>query len=99
MLAAMVVVIFEPSGRRVEMPAGSTLLDAARAAELPIARACGADGICGRCALHVLAGAARLARESDAEVAVRRRNRIEDGARLACRTRVRGDVVVTASYW
>jgi uncharacterized 2Fe-2S/4Fe-4S cluster protein (DUF4445 family) len=95
----MVIVAFEPSGARIAVPAGSTLLDAARAVALPVARACGEDGICGRCALRVIAGADHLEAESADDAAVRRRNRVEDGARLACRTRVRGDVVVTASYW
>lgn len=96
----MPVVAFQPSGRTVEVPAGSTLLEAALAAGLPIARACGADGLCGRCAVRVLAGAlAGVDVASESETATRRRNRIDPALRLACRARVLGDVEVTASYW
>jgi 2Fe-2S ferredoxin len=93
-------VSFQPSGRTVEVPAGSTLLDAAVSAGLPIARACGADGLCGRCGLRILAGAETgIGVESDLEAAARRRNRLDPTLRLACRARVHGDVEVTAAYW
>ena len=83
------------------MPAGSTLLDAAIAAGLPIARACGADGLCGRCGVRILggAGADAIAPASDAEAATRRRNRLDPELRLACQVAVHGDLAVTASYW
>lgn len=93
-------VSFQPSGRAVEVPAGSTLLEAALAAGLPIARACGADGLCGRCGVRVLAGAGTgVDAASDAEAATRRRNRLDPELRLACLARVLGDIEVTASYW
>ncbi len=91
-------VTFQPSARSIEVPAGSTLLDAALAAGLPIARACGADGLCGRCGVRVLAGAG-VDGESAAEAATRRRNRLDPDLRLACLARVRGDVEVAAAYW
>lgn len=95
----MPLVSFQPSGRAIEVPAGSTLLDAALAVGLPIARACGADGLCGRCGVRVLRGADAVDAESAAELATRRRNRLDPALRLACRARVRADVEVTASYW
>ena len=66
---------------------------------LPLASACGADGICGRCALRVLTGAAALSAPDGNEAEVKRRNRIDPELRLACRAAVNGPVVVTASYW
>lgn len=93
----MVKVSFQPSGRSIAVPAGTALLDAVVAAGLPIARGCGADGLCGRCGVRVLAGA--VDPESDAESATKRRNRIDPAVRLACRTHVHGDVQLTASYW
>jgi ferredoxin, 2Fe-2S len=90
---------FHPTGRVVEVPGGTTLLEAARRAGLPIARSCGADGLCSRCALVVLSGAEALEPESDAERRTKARNRLPAEWRLACRARVAGDVEVTASYW
>lgn len=95
----MVKVSFQPSGRSVDVPAGTTLLDAVVAAGLPIARACGADGLCGRCGVRIVTGAAGVDPESEAESASKRRNRIDPALRLACRARVHADVQLTASYW
>jgi len=90
---------FQPSGRCVEAPAGSTLLEAVLAAELPIARACSAEALCGRCGVRVLSGAGELEPESPAEQRGKQRNRISPELRLACQARLRGDVEVTALYW
>jgi ferredoxin len=95
----MVRVRFQPSGRHVDVPAGSILIDAVLAAGLPIARGCGADGLCARCGVRALAGVESLSREAPDESAAKRRNRVGPELRLACRARVGGDVEVTAPYW
>ncbi len=79
------------------MPAGTTLLEATRLAGLPLARACGADGLCARCGVEILRGAAGP--ETDAERGAKARNRTPSNLRLACRVRVSGDVAVRARYW
>jgi adenylate cyclase len=89
-----------PSERTLEIEAGEmTLLEATRAAGLPIASACGENGACARCGLEILAGAAALDTESEREQRIKQRNRIEPALRLACRVRPRGDVTVRAGYW
>jgi 2Fe-2S ferredoxin len=90
---------FQPSGALLRVRAGTTLLEAARRAGLPMASSCGADGICGRCGVRVLAGADALSAEAANEIEVKRRNRIDPELRLACRAGVHGPVAVTASYW
>jgi ferredoxin len=90
-------VSFQPSGCSIEVPAGSTILDATVAAGLPIARACRADGLCARCGVRIVSGAVDA--EGEAEANAKRRNRLDPGLRLACRAHVVGDVEVTASYW
>ena len=92
-------VSFQPTGLTLLVPAGTTLLEAARRADLPIAQACSAAGLCSRCALHVIGSTAGLSAENNHEVAVKRRNRLDTEVRLACQARVAGDVEVTASYW
>ncbi len=81
------------------MPPGTTLLEAARRAELPVASACGADGLCGRCGMRILSGDDGLPREREDEERVKRLNRVDPNERLACRVAPTGDVEVTASYW
>ncbi len=88
---------FVPSGRTLEVERGTLVVDAVRAAGLPIARACGDDLICARCGVRVLAGT--VARESAAERESKRRNRIAPELRLACAIRVRGDLELSADYW
>ena len=93
----MPCVRFAPSGQKLEVERGTLVVDAVRAAGLPIARACGDDLICARCGVRVLAGT--VARESAAERESKRRNRIAPELRLACAIRVRGDLELTADYW
>ena len=78
---------------------GTTLLEAARRAALPVASACGADGVCGRCGLQILEGADTLAPVTERERKIKAANRVDDELRLACRIAVASDLVVTAPYW
>ena len=94
-----VEVRFQPSGRSLRVALGTTLLEAARSAGLPMASACGADGVCGRCAVELLEGAQNVSTETPAETRVMRDNRVAAERRLACRAHVAGPVAVTASYW
>ena len=90
---------FPTRGRSVSVPSGTLLIDAVRSAELPIASACRADGLCGRCGVAIVAGAGEVAPESPEESRAKQRNRIDPRLRLACRIRVCADVSVTAPYW
>jgi ferredoxin len=90
---------FQPSGRSVRILQGTTLLEAARQAGLPMASSCGADGVCGRCGVTVLTGADAVSPETGNEAEVKRRNRVEPSQRLACRAQVNASVEITASYW
>lgn len=82
-----------------EVPEGATLLDAARAAGLPIARACTGRGLCGRCDLEILEGRGALSPEEPDERETLTRDRLAASRRLACQARVHGPVLATASYW
>jgi uncharacterized 2Fe-2S/4Fe-4S cluster protein (DUF4445 family) len=90
---------FSPSGRGVRVPLGTTLWKAIRSAGLPVASACGADGICGRCGVTVIEGGDSLSAETLWETEVKQRNRVDSSQRLSCRCVVNGDLLVTASYW
>lgn len=83
----------------MRVPAGTSLLEAARRAELPVASACGADGVCGRCGLEILAGGDSIEAETERERDIKHRNRIETSLRLSCRVSVSHDLTVTAPYW
>jgi ferredoxin len=93
------LVRFLPSQRSLVVPPGTTLLEAARAAGLPMASGCGADGLCGRCVVRILRGAERLHPESDLERRGKRRNRVSGELRLACRVTPTDEVEITTPYW
>jgi uncharacterized 2Fe-2S/4Fe-4S cluster protein (DUF4445 family) len=100
-----VEVRFQPSkkagkaGKRVFVPPGTLILDAARQAGMPMASACGANGLCARCGVNVLDGAEWISSETPDEVEAKKANRIDPSQRLSCRVTVSGDVKITAPYW
>jgi ferredoxin len=89
---------FRPSGRSVRVAAGTTLLEAARAAGLPAARACGGEILCGRCTCMLLGEAAAPA-ESEDERRAKARNRVDPDKRLACAVRIERDLEASAPGW
>ena len=84
-------VIFQPFGRQVEVAAGQTLLEAARAAGIEMNSPCGGKGTCGGCRVEI----PHLA-PPPTEVDVRRLSAEELGrnVRLACQTRVTRNLTV-----
>ena len=74
-------------------------MEAVKRAGLPIAEACGADGLCGRCGVRVIGAADALSEETGTEKDAKLRNRIDPALRLACLVQVAGDIDVTADYW
>ena len=89
----------QPARVTVRVAEGTTLLEAARAAGLPIASACSGVALCARCGLSVLAGAEALDPEQADESRQKQRNRVPPEQRLACRAGVHGDVTASAAYW
>ncbi len=91
---------FQPSEQVLDFEPGTmTLLELVRDAGLPIASACGENGACARCGLAILEGAEGLEPETEREIRIKHRNRIDAHLRLACRVRPERDLVVRATYW
>jgi uncharacterized 2Fe-2S/4Fe-4S cluster protein (DUF4445 family) len=82
-----VLVDFQPVGKRVEVPAGATLIDAARHAGIGLSSTCGGEGTCGRCRVVVMAG--EMPAPSDADRRFLSQVEIDGGQRMACRAVVR----------
>ena len=97
-------VVFMPSGRRGEFPAGTPVLTAARSLGVDIDSVCGGRAICGRCQVSLSTGefaklgiTSREAHLGEATAAEQKYDRIKglaEGRRLSCQAVVRGDIVI-----
>lgn len=88
--AAPASLAFQRSGRRVELPMATTLLDAAEAAGVDLPSEC-RSGVCGQCKTRVLSGPTVGGTGGPLSAAERAR-----GLVLACQAQPRGDVVIDA---
>jgi uncharacterized 2Fe-2S/4Fe-4S cluster protein (DUF4445 family) len=80
--------LYEPSGRRVRVPAGVTLFDAASWNGIAIDSTCGGHGTCKKCKVQVLDGAAPPTALDERAFS---QDELRDGWRLACRAEAAGD--------
>jgi uncharacterized 2Fe-2S/4Fe-4S cluster protein (DUF4445 family) len=82
----------EPVGRRVEIAAGDSLLDAARAAGVDLVAVCGGEGWCYTCVVRP--GAGNYSPVTSVERDGLSPDRLAAGYRLACQCRPSSDVAV-----
>ncbi|MEZ5250774.1 MAG: 2Fe-2S iron-sulfur cluster-binding protein [Ilumatobacteraceae bacterium] len=100
----MARVVFTPSGLDGDVPAGTSVLDAARRCGVDLDSVCGGRGICGRCQVELHPGSyakwaievddASLSPFTDTEQAYADRKGLKPDRRLGCSALVVGDVVV-----
>jgi uncharacterized 2Fe-2S/4Fe-4S cluster protein (DUF4445 family) len=81
---------FEPLGRRAEIPAGRTLLDAAQSAGVGLAAVCGGVGTCNECRIRLVAG--MLTSPTGVELDALSPADLAAGFRLACQAKPLSDV-------
>ena len=90
-----VTIVLQPEGRRVEMPAGATVMDAARKAGINIMAPCGGIGECGKCKVEIFRGEIP---ETQADRFWLTKKELQRGFRLACMAKVDEDVVVRIPF-
>jgi len=99
-----VMVIFQPSGRRGEVPKGITLIEASRLLGVDIEALCGEKKICGKCVVRIEEGyfekygiqssmshVSPWLEEEDKFITPEKR---EKGFRLSCSAQIEGDILV-----
>jgi len=91
MMKTFAHVTFEPEGRRVRVPVGTSLLEAANLAGTPLESPCGGLGICGKCRVQIVQGETLPNPEEERLLTP---EELAAGLRLACRREVQGDTVV-----
>jgi len=88
-------ITFTNTNQTFEVEEGSTILEAAKDHHVPIDSACGGLGACSTCHVHVLNGMENLSEMTEEE-----EDRLDTAegvtlqSRLACQSRIHGDVVV-----
>ncbi len=88
---ARVDLLFEPGGRRVRVPAGVTVFDAASWNGIAIDSTCGGHGTCKKCKVRMVDGAAA---PSALDIRAFSPDELRAGWRLACRVQAGGDARV-----
>jgi uncharacterized 2Fe-2S/4Fe-4S cluster protein (DUF4445 family) len=84
-------VVVQPAGRQLDVPRGSTVLAAVRAAGLDVVSVCAGRGLCGSCRVTAWGG---LAPPTGQERELLTAAELAAGARLACQAAVTADVRV-----
>ena len=82
---------FEPMGRRVRVPPGVTLFDAASWNGVAIDSTCGGHGTCKKCKVRVRNGASPV---TSLDTRAFGADELREGWRLACRVEARSDLIV-----
>lgn len=90
-MAQQVKVVFQPHGRTVYVLPGTKVLEAAAQAGLAVETPCGGAGLCGKCRVRMLAGAAEALAS---EQAMFSSDEIKQGWRLACQSEIARAAVV-----
>jgi len=91
----MVTIIFQPEGRRVQVPAGTTVLDAARQAGLSMVAPCGGNGECGKCRVEILQGNVPAQPPDRSWFSEKQ---LQRGFRLACLVKATHDLTVRIPF-
>jgi uncharacterized 2Fe-2S/4Fe-4S cluster protein (DUF4445 family) len=87
--AGLVSVVIQPAGRRVGVPAGTSVLAAVRAAGLEVVSVCGGRGLCGTCRVLTVDGGLTPPTEPERELLAPAE--LSAGVRLACQAAVAAD--------
>jgi len=80
-----VTVVFEPEGRKVRVPFGSTIFYAAKEVGIGIRSECGGKGSCGKCKI-IIKNSRAVSKVTKAERKHLSKSEIKLGYRLACQT-------------
>jgi len=101
---SVIKIVFTPSGRQGHVPAGTTLLQAARTLGVDIDSVCGGRALCGRCQVDVgtgefakhgiSSGPGSLCGVTAVETRYADKKGLAEGRRLSCQSTLLADVVI-----
>jgi len=89
-------IMFQNTNTEVEVVEGTTILEAALDNNIDLDNDCGANGVCGTCHVYIDVGVDQVSPpESDEADLLESVEGLTERSRLACQTRVMGDITVT----
>ncbi len=88
------MIIIKKSGKRVESNPVTSILNILQRNDIPIETYCGGRAKCGRCLLHIAAGADKMNPRGKAEIELLRSLGAGENMRLACQSYARGEVEI-----
>ncbi|MHA1300071.1 MAG: 2Fe-2S iron-sulfur cluster-binding protein [Candidatus Helarchaeota archaeon] len=88
-----IVLTFQPEGKRVKVEEGRSVLEAAQENGIDIVSICGGAGKCGKCKI-IISKYAPVSGISKKERELLSEDEINKGIRLACLTKVFGDITI-----
>jgi uncharacterized 2Fe-2S/4Fe-4S cluster protein (DUF4445 family) len=88
--------VFQPTGKRSEVPVSTTILKAAKDVGVNLSSICGGEGLCGKCRIIIRSGKENLSPPSESEKRTFSEKDLNIGLRLACQTTVQkeGTVII-----
>jgi 2Fe-2S ferredoxin len=89
------LVTFQPDNRSISVRPGTTLLDASRRAKVNIRTRCGGVAGCLMCKVNVPSDQENYLQPPTEAESRKLGSLLEEGIRLSCQARVKGDVTVT----
>ncbi|MGZ3744361.1 MAG: 2Fe-2S iron-sulfur cluster-binding protein [Pseudobdellovibrionaceae bacterium] len=95
----MPIISFKKNKPPIEVPVGASLMRSLLKAGVPVASSCNADGVCAKCAIHIVKGRENLSSPNATELFLREKNNISADIRISCQTQILGDIMVDAGYW
>jgi uncharacterized 2Fe-2S/4Fe-4S cluster protein (DUF4445 family) len=90
-MASDVAIVFEPEGKKVKTQRGKTIFQAAKEAGVGVRSECGGKGICGKC-MVIVKDSGVVSEVTEVERRWLSWSEIHSGYRLACQTRILGNV-------
>jgi 2Fe-2S ferredoxin len=85
--------------KTLECEAGANLFRFLRENQVALASSCKGDGICGKCVVQIVQGMENLSISTNLEDKLHAKYNLKPDQRIACQTRVLGNIEIRTTYW
>jgi uncharacterized 2Fe-2S/4Fe-4S cluster protein (DUF4445 family) len=92
-----VKILFEPEARKVQVPIGTTVFQAAKNSGINIRSECGGKGLCGKCRI-IVRKPEDVSEVTEPEKKHLSKSEIDNGYRLACQVKVLKDTIIMIPF-